>query len=138
MSVPTIEPTAPPARRRGLLAKIESSKPRRAPFMEYRNFITRYYDGVAGKFTGFTGWVTGHETLAGRLIRPQAFDVRGCKRILDAGCGNGRYTRFLLRDAGPDAVIAAFDISQRMLQRARARLKSDRVWQVAADLTRLP
>jgi len=34
---------------------------------------------LAGKLTGFTGLVTGHETLAGRLIHPRAFDVRGCK-----------------------------------------------------------
>src|SRR5262249_24604865 len=76
--------------------------------------------------------------LAGRLIRPKAFDVRGCKRILDAGCGNGRYTKFLLREADPDALITCFDISERMLHRARKRIKSERVTHVAADLTRLP
>jgi ubiquinone/menaquinone biosynthesis C-methylase UbiE len=82
--------------------------------------------------------LTGHEALAGRLIRPSGFDVRGCKRILDAGCGNGRYTHFLLRQADPDARITGFDYSQRMLQRARQRLRSDRATQVAADLTQLP
>ena len=51
-----------------------------------------------------TGIITGHEALAGRLLRPGGFDVRGCKHILDAGCGNGRYTRFLLEQADPDAV----------------------------------
>ncbi len=127
-----------PASRNGLLGKIESSRPRRQPFTEYRNFIQRYYDGLAGKFTGFTGLVTGHETLAGRLIRPSAFDVRGSKRLLDAGCGNGRYTRFLLRQADPDALITGFDISQGMLVRARRRLQSPRVSHVSADLTRLP
>ncbi len=85
-----------------------------------------------------TGLVTGHEALAGRLIRPDRFDVRGCKRILDAACGNGRYTRFLLRYADPDAVITTFDLSPRMLQRACARLKSERVSHAVADLTRLP
>lgn len=137
MSTQQAEKVSSPARRNGLLAKIESSKPRQ-PFGEYRQFIQRHYDGLAGKFTSVTGWVTGHETLAGRLIRPRAFDVRGCKRILDAGCGNGRYTRFLLRWADPDAVITSFDISHGMLHRARARLKSDRVTFVSADLTRLP
>jgi ubiquinone/menaquinone biosynthesis C-methylase UbiE len=57
---------------------------------------------------------------------------------LDAGCGNGRYSRFLLRHADADAFITAFDYSQRMLQRARDRLRSDRITLVAADLTRLP
>src|ERR671923_1709944 len=103
-------PSPPAAPRKGILAKIESSKPRRAPFTEYRNFIQGYYDGLAGKFTSFTGWVTGHETLAGRLIRPKAFDVRGCKRILDAGCGNGRYTKYLLRWLPEEAQVTAFDL----------------------------
>src|SRR5436309_15681495 len=107
-------------------------------FLDYRRFIRRHYDGPAGALTSVTGLLTGHEALAGRLIRPSGFDVRGCKRILDAGCGNGRYSRFLLRQADADACITAFDLSQKMLHRARARVKSDRVTQVAADLTRLP
>jgi ubiquinone/menaquinone biosynthesis C-methylase UbiE len=124
--------------KRGLKRAIESKKVTRQPFGEYRKFIQGHYDGIAGKLTGFTGLVTGHEMLAGRLIRPSAFDVRGCKRILDAGCGNGRYSKFLLRWADPDAFIAGFDLSQRMLKRARRRLHSPRVRHVAADLTKIP
>jgi SAM-dependent methyltransferase len=123
---------------RGLKGVLESSKPRRQGFAEYRRFIQHHYDGLAGKLTGLTGLVTGHETLAGRVFRARAFDVRGCKRILDAGCGNGRYTRFLLKRADGDALITAFDLSQRMLKRARKRVPSPRVSFVAADLTRLP
>jgi SAM-dependent methyltransferase len=104
----------------------------------YRRFIQSHYDGLPGALTAVTGLVTGHEALAGRLIRPGAFDVRGCKRILDAACGNGRYSRFLLRHADPDAIITSFDLSPRMLLRARARLKSERVSHAVADLTRLP
>src|ERR1700722_141470 len=81
---------------------------------------------------------TGHEALAGRLIRPGAFDVRGRKRILDAACGNGRYSRFLLRHADADAKLTTFDLSAKMLERARTRLKSGRVTHAVADLTRLP
>jgi SAM-dependent methyltransferase len=135
MSANILEPA--PLPRKGLLGKIESSKPQRQPFADYRKFIQRHYDGLAGKFTSVTGWVTGHESLAGRLIGPRAFDVRGCKQILDAGCGNGRYSKVLLRHADRDAFITGFDISQRMLVRARRRL-SDRVSHVSADLTRLP
>jgi ubiquinone/menaquinone biosynthesis C-methylase UbiE len=111
---------------------------RRRSFLDYRRFIQHHYDGLAGKLTAFTGLVTGHEALAGRLIRSSCFDVRGCRRILDAGCGNGRYTKFLLRQADPDALITAFDLSQRMLKRASRRLKNHRATQIAADLTRLP
>jgi len=126
----------PPSK--GLTHALESKEPQRRSFTDYRRFIQQHYDGLPGKLTAVTGLLTGHEALAGRLIRPGAFDIQGCKRILDAGCGNGRYSRFLLRHADPDALLTAFDYSQGMLQRARARLRTDRVLQVAADLTRLP
>lgn len=107
-------------------------------FDSYRSFIQNHYDGLPGALTAVTGLLTGHEALAGRLIRPGAFDVRGCKRILDAACGNGRYSRFLLRHADADAVLTSFDLSPRMLERARNRLHSERVSHAVADLTRLP
>jgi SAM-dependent methyltransferase len=131
------EPVSP-APARGLGGVIESKEPRRRSFADYRRFIQSQYDGLPGAMTRFTGLVTGHEALAGRLIRPGAFDVHGCKSILDAGCGNGRYSRFLLRHADPDARITGFDLSQQMLRRARRRVPDDRVSYVAADLTRLP
>jgi ubiquinone/menaquinone biosynthesis C-methylase UbiE len=125
--------------RRGLsLVGVLESKKLRRSFADYRQYVQRHYDGLPGAFTRFTGFITGHEALAGRLIRPTAFDIRGCKHILDAACGNGRYSRFLLKRADPDARITAFDLSQQMLRRARKRLKGDRITHVAADLTRLP
>src|SRR5438270_4022332 len=107
-----------------LVKALESKQPRRA-FGEYRRHVQKHYDGLPGALTAVTGLLTGHEALAGRLLRPGGFDVRGCKRILDAGCGNGRYTRFLLKEADPDALVTGFDYSQGMLQRARERLHSD-------------
>jgi len=131
-------PSEPPPARAGLGAALESKEPQKRSFLDYRRFIQNHYDGLPGALTSVTGLLTGHEALAGRLIRPGAFDVRGCKRILDAGCGNGRYSRFLLKHADADAFLTAFDLSQRMLARARQRLQSDRVSHVAADLTKLP
>ncbi|HEY7423889.1 MAG TPA: class I SAM-dependent methyltransferase [Gemmataceae bacterium] len=124
--------------RKGLRGALESTEPRRRSFDAYRRFIQNHYDGLPGALTSVTGLLTGHEALAGRLIHPGAFDVRGCKRILDAACGNGRYSRFLLRHADPDAVLTSFDLSPRMLLRARGRLQSARVSHAVADLTRLP
>jgi SAM-dependent methyltransferase len=124
--------------RKRVAAALESRQPQRRSFLDYRGFIKNHYDGLPGKLTAVTGLLTGHEALAGRLIRAGGFDVRGCKRILDAGCGNGRYSKFLLRQADADAVITAFDLSPRMLERARNRLASARVSHVVADLTRLP
>jgi SAM-dependent methyltransferase len=131
------EPTSPPGRR-GLSAALESAEPRRRSFAEYRRFIKEHYDGLPGALTAVTGFVTGHEALAGRLISPKGFDVRGCKRILDAACGNGRYSKFLLKQADRDAVLTSFDLSPKMLLRARARVRSPRVTHAVADLTKLP
>jgi SAM-dependent methyltransferase len=121
-----------------LRAALESKDHERQPFSEYRRSIREHYDGLPGALTAFTGLVTGHEPLAGRLISPDFFDIRGCKRILDAACGNGRYSRFLLHQADTDASLTAFDYSQGMLHRARRRLADGRISHVAADLTHLP
>src|SRR5437870_5661243 len=129
---------SPAAGKGGLIAAIESKQQRQRSEAEYKRFVTSHYDGVAGALTAFTGLVTGHEALAGRLIRPGAFDVRGCKRILDAGCGNGRYSKFLLKQADADALVTSFDLSQKMLARSKKRLSNPRVTHTAADLTRLP
>jgi ubiquinone/menaquinone biosynthesis C-methylase UbiE len=122
----------------GLRRVLESKDPKRRSFADYRRYIQRHYDGLPGALTAVTGRLTGHETLAGRLIRRDGFDIRGCKRILDAGCGNGRYSKFLLCEADGDASLTGFDYSQQMLHRARKRLNNDRVTHVAADLSRLP
>jgi ubiquinone/menaquinone biosynthesis C-methylase UbiE len=133
MSSSTDTPT-----RGGLNGLLESSKPHRQEFGTYKRFIQEHYDGFAGAMTAFTGLVTGHEALAGKLIQPKAFDVRGCKRILDAACGNGRYSKFLLKYADDDAQLTSFDLSPKMLLRAQQRLRNPRVTHVVADLTRLP
>src|SRR5438270_7932017 len=129
--------TSPPTEG-ALIGAIESKQQKTRSESDYKRFVTSHYDGVAGALTAITGFITGHEALAGRLIRPGAFDVRGCKSILDAACGNGRYSLFLLKHADPDARITAFDLSQNMLARARERVGDDRVTYAAADLTRLP
>jgi ubiquinone/menaquinone biosynthesis C-methylase UbiE len=125
-------------RKNGLNTAIESRQLRKKPIHEYKRFIQGHYDGFAGKLTGITGIITGHEALAGQVFKPNAFDLRGCKRILDAGCGNGRYSRFILKQADTDAFITGFDLSQRMLKRARRRIPNPRVSLSSADLTRLP
>jgi len=117
---------------------LESEKLRNQSFPEYRNFIQHHYDGVAGNLTSVSGFLTGHALLAGRVLQPDAFDIVGCKRILDAGCGNGRHCKHILRRADPDAQLHAFDLSKRMLTRASRRVKTQRINYVSADLTRLP
>jgi ubiquinone/menaquinone biosynthesis C-methylase UbiE len=125
-------------RRKPLRGALESKEPRRRSFSDYRRFVRHHYDGLPGALTAVTGVLTGHEAFGGRLIRRDRFDIRGCKRILDAGCGNGRYSRFLLKEADADALLTGFDYSEHMLCRARKHLRSERVSLLAADLTRLP
>lgn len=123
---------------RAIQKAIESKQLSKKPYSEYRAFIKHHYDGIAGKLTSLSGLLTGHAMLAGRVLKPSAFDVAGCKRILDAGCGNGRHCKHILRRADSDARICAFDLSQRMLKRANRRVNSDRIHYVAADLVHLP
>src|SRR5436190_20441593 len=125
-------------RKNGLQTALESRQLRKKPITEYKRFIQGHYDGFAGKLTGITGILTGHEVLAGHVFKPKAFDLRGCKRILDAGCGNGRYSKFILKQADSDALVTGFDLSQRMLNRARRRIPNSRLSLSSADLTRLP
>src|SRR4051794_50425 len=124
--------------KKGLHAALESSVPRRKPIHEYKRFIQSHYDGFAGRLTGLTGILTGHAALAGQVFKSNAFDLHGCKRILDAACGDGRYSRFILKQADADARITAFDLSPGMLRRARRRVRNPRVSFASADLTRLP
>jgi ubiquinone/menaquinone biosynthesis C-methylase UbiE len=133
-----LPPSANGRRKNGLQTALESRQLNKKASPEYKRFIQGHYDGLAGKLTGLTGILTGHEVLAGYVFKPKAFDLRGCKRILDAGCGNGRYSRFILKQADADAFITGFDLSQRMLKRARRRIPNPRISLSAADLTRLP
>jgi ubiquinone/menaquinone biosynthesis C-methylase UbiE len=126
------------SQRKSFRRSIESRQIERHDQASYRAMVRGQYDGVAGAFTAVTGLVTGHDVLAGKLIRAGAFDVSACHSLLDAGCGNGRYSIHLLRTAPPGAQLAAFDLSVNMLARARKRLESDRACFVSADVTRLP
>jgi trans-aconitate 2-methyltransferase len=50
--------------------------------------------------------------------------LRGDERLLDAGCGTGRLTRDLL-EALPHGKVVALDVSQNMIEAARAYLEAD-------------
>jgi trans-aconitate 2-methyltransferase len=79
-----------------------------------------------------------------RVADPQArwgravvdrLDLQGDERVLDAGCGSGRVTEYLLSRL-PKGRVVALDASAAMLDEARRRLASDaaRVDFVLADL----
>jgi ubiquinone/menaquinone biosynthesis C-methylase UbiE len=121
-----------------LRKSLESRQMEQRSQADYRKMVRDHYDGAAGAFTAVTGLVTGHEALAGKLIRPGAFDVSQCQRLLDAGCGNGRYSITMMKHAPADARLWAFDLSVNMLARAQRRLNNPRAGFCSADVTRLP
>jgi trans-aconitate 2-methyltransferase len=66
--------------------------------------------------------------------------LRGDETVLDAGCGTGRLTRELL-EALPSGQVVGLDLSQNMLDVARAHLKPDfggRLELVCCDLLDMP
>jgi len=66
-----------------------------------------------------------------KLIREHLGDLRG-KRILDVGCGKGRFAR-IFHEQSPDAEIWGLDISEEMLRHVPAGIQTR-----AGSMTELP
>ncbi len=105
---------------------------------QYRQRVRHVYDGPQGAILALCSFLSLHTPLGERLLRTRRFDLRGCKRILDVGCGAGQILGHLLKYADPDAQIFCFDISPAMVRRARRRIRNPRPQFLVADLTRLP
>ncbi|MBS0262679.1 MAG: class I SAM-dependent methyltransferase [Planctomycetes bacterium] len=110
----------------------------RETLQQYRNRIRHLYDGPAGAVLMFGSIICLHEPLVGRMLRREKFDITGCRTILDVGSGAGQILGHLLKRTCPETELIAFDLSHKMLQRARSRLGSDRPSYIAGDLTQLP
>ncbi|HNS99989.1 MAG TPA: class I SAM-dependent methyltransferase [Polyangiaceae bacterium] len=62
----------------------------------------------------------------------QKMEISSHEIILDVGCGTGNLTQALLGRLGPGAKVAAIDISPRMVEVAKTKVRDGRVsWQVA-------
>ena len=100
--------------------------------------VRRLYAGLGGAALKTLSVLSLHVPLSKRWFHNRMFDLRGAKRILDAGCGAGQLTRHLARYADTDASITACDFSVEMLLRARQRLQSSSIQFVLGDLKQLP
>jgi ubiquinone/menaquinone biosynthesis C-methylase UbiE len=91
--------------------------------------ISRYYDSVRGFGPEYyRGWVD-------HILRHG--DLEGRERVLDAGCGTGRYTVHLQRRLGRPVV--GMDLSAGMLEKARAKVDEGAdIRLVRGDAQRLP
>lgn len=100
--------------------------------------VRRLYAGSFGAALRTLSILSLHVPLSKQWFRDRLFDLRGTRRILDAGCGSGQLTRHLAQYADPDASINACDFSVEMLRRARRRLENFAIQFVLGDLTQLP
>ena len=100
--------------------------------------VRRLYAGPGGAALKTLSFLSLHVPLSEQWLRDRLFDLRGARRILDAGCGAGQLTRHLARYADPNASITACDFSVEMLLRARQRKGNSAIQFVLGDLTQLP
>jgi ubiquinone/menaquinone biosynthesis C-methylase UbiE len=132
----------PPARKKGgidtLNRIVENDLIRRLSDEEYREKIKDVYGGPKGAMLATASMISLHIPLVKRLIRTRRFDLRGMQSILDVGSGAGQIANHLLEFSDPGTRITCIDLSHRMLERARKRLRSDRPAFVTADLSCLP
>ena len=125
-------------RKKGIRNLVESSGIRRLSLDQYRSHIRQIYDGPAGAVLAMGSIISLHDPLIGRVLRKRQFDVSESKSILDVGSGAGQILRHLLKATQPRTQLVAFDLSQRMLVRARNRLKSSRPHYLSGDMLRMP
>jgi ubiquinone/menaquinone biosynthesis C-methylase UbiE len=126
-------------RRKKVLQRfVESDLIRRVSYEEYRDKVRDVYGGPQGALLAAASLISLHAPLGERLFRERKFDLRGARSLLDVGSGAGQIAGHLLKYADPEAKITCIDLSQRMLCRARTRMRSPRPSYLSADLSSLP
>jgi ubiquinone/menaquinone biosynthesis C-methylase UbiE len=67
-----------------------------------------------------------------------AFKIHPAEQVIDLGCGTGVLLGCLLDHLDENGAVTAVDISERMIEKARAKHKDDRVRFLVADAARIP
>jgi len=93
-----------------------------------------YFDAIADKWDGWDDMILLQRRMSAGLAR---FGLGPQETVLDIGCGTGNLTIALLAALGEAGKVVAVDISPRMIEVARAKVRDSRVtWHVesAEDL----
>lgn len=86
----------------------------------------------------YNSWAAQYDTNVNRTRNIEAYSLRetlekiDCRSCLEIGCGTGKNTSWLATRA---AQVTAVDFSEEMLQKAKAKIKSDNVQFLQADIT---
>lgn len=106
-----------------------------------KDAVHRIYDGVAGRYDWQHGLLTLWSDQRGRK-RVVTWGVQAGDRVLDAGGGTGLTGILAARVVGPSGRVTVYDLSEEMLDRARAKADAeglaDRMDFVVGDLLHLP
>lgn len=109
----------------GVLDRAEPAGSMREAYTQY--FTSGYY---AARYPSVSAFI----------LRRVLKALQGCRRVLDFGCGNGRYLLPLLEQS--DAEYVGYDICPAAIEQTRARLADhparDRVTLVCGDIREVP
>ncbi len=94
-----------------------------------------HFDAIADEWDGWDDMVVLGQRLAAGLA---AFGMTEGETVLDVGCGTGNLTLAILKALGSNGRVIAVDISPRMIEVARAKVRDARSTFHVADAESLP
>ena len=95
-----------------------------------RDEAKNMYDGIASSYyqSLFLFKVIGFRVQTYRRKAIQNLHLKTCDTVVDLGCGTGLNFHILHEKAGPEGTIIGVDLSARMLEQARKKIKQHN-WQ---------
>ncbi len=99
------------------------------------NARAAYFDSIAERWDGWEDLSALEARLAAGLER---LGVGPDERVVDVGCGTGNLTRALLARLSAAGRVLAVDLSPRMIDTARRKVRDPRADWLVADARRLP
>ena len=94
-----------------------------------------YFDDLANRWDDFYDTDRVRPLLIDGLCR---LAVEPGEQVIDLGCGTGALLGCLLEHLGPEGRVHAVDFSPRMIEKAKAKHRDDRVSFLVADAGQIP